>query len=72
VSVSPRDDAWSAVKRMAEAHVPRLVVVDEVGRLVGTLDGHDLQQAVALHQQATAERQREGRPRWPQERENPV
>lgn len=72
VSVSPRADAWSAVKRMAEARVPRLVVVDEGGRLVGTLDGHDLQQAVALHQQATAERQREQRPRWPQERENPV
>lgn len=72
VGLSPREDAWAAVRRMSEEQVPRLVVVDEEGRLLGTLDAHDLQQGLALRQQADAERQRRQPPRWPQERERPA
>lgn len=72
VSLSPREDAWVAVRRMSEEKVSRLVVVDEEGRLIGTLDAHDLQQGIALRQQADAERQRRQPPRWPQGRERPA
>jgi Zn-dependent protease len=74
-TLSVGEDAWSAVRRMSEAGVPRLVVVDAEGRMVGTLDGHDLTQGVLLHQQAEAERQRqerERRPPWTPERERPA
>lgn len=69
LSISPREDAWSAVRRMSEEQVPRLVVVDDEGRLIGTLDGHDIGQGLSLYQRTASERQR---PRWPQERERPA
>jgi Zn-dependent protease/CBS domain-containing protein len=72
VETLPLDsDAWSAVQRMSERGVPRLAVVDGEGRMVGMVDGHDLTQALLLHQRAEEARQREERgrgPRWPRER----
>ncbi len=72
VSLSSREDAWAAVRRMSEEKVSRLVVVDEEGRLLGTLDGQDLQQGIALRQQGNGERQRRQPPSWPQQRERPA
>lgn len=66
VVAAPGDDAWSAVRRMAEAQPPLLLVLEQ-GRLVGTVDGNDLNAAMALHLPGAEER--EGRwPRWRQER----
>ncbi|MFL5350779.1 MAG: site-2 protease family protein [Hyalangium sp.] len=66
VTVSPGDDAWSALRKLVETQPPLLLVLEQ-GRLVGTVDGNDLNAAVALHL-ASAE-DREGRwPRWRQER----
>lgn len=66
VVVSPGDDAWAALRKLAETQPPLLLVLEQ-GRLVGTVDGNDLNAAVALHL-ASAE-DREGRwPRWRQER----
>ncbi|XXF79198.1 site-2 protease family protein [Myxococcaceae bacterium GXIMD 01537] len=73
VTFSAREDAWGAVRRMTEEGVARLVVVDEAGRMVGTLDAHDVRQGIALHRQAAARREEERRPpSWPQGRERPV
>jgi CBS domain-containing protein len=73
VGISPREDAWAAVRRMSEEKVARLVVVDGEGHLIGTLDAHDLQQGIALRQQAAEEeRRRRQPPRWPQQRERPA
>jgi Zn-dependent protease len=66
VMVAPGDNAWSAVRRMAETQPPLLLVLEQ-GRLVGTVDANDLNAAVALHLASAQER--EGRwPRWRQER----
>jgi Zn-dependent protease/CBS domain-containing protein len=66
VVVTPEDDAWSAMRKMAEAQPPLLLVLEQ-GRLVGTVDGNDLNAAVALHL-ASAEGRGDGWPRWRQER----
>ncbi|HVG59357.1 MAG TPA: site-2 protease family protein [Hyalangium sp.] len=66
VMVAPGDNAWSAVRRMAETQPPLLLVLEQ-GRLVGTVDANDLNAAVALHLASAQERG--GRwPRWRQER----
>ena len=63
---APGDDAWSALRKMVETQPPLLLVLEQ-GRLVGTVDGNDLNAAVALHQASASSR--EGRwPRWRQER----
>lgn len=66
VVVAPSDDAWSAMRKMVETQPPLLLVLEQ-GRLVGTVDGNDLNAAVALH--LASEENRGGRwPRWRQER----
>lgn len=66
VIAAPRDEAWSAMRRMAETEPPLLLVLEQ-GRLVGTVDANDLNAAVALHLSSAEEGQ--GRwPRWRQER----
>jgi Zn-dependent protease/CBS domain-containing protein len=66
VVVAPGDNAWSAMRRMAETQPPLLLVLEQ-GRLVGTVDAHDLDAAVALHLSSLEEGG--GRwPRWRQER----
>jgi Zn-dependent protease/CBS domain-containing protein len=66
VVVAPGDNAWSALRRMVEAQPPLLLVLEQ-GRLVGTVDGNDLDAAIALH--LSSEEDRPGRwPRWRQER----
>jgi Zn-dependent protease len=66
VVVAPGDEAWSAMRRMAETQPPLLLVLEQ-GRLVGTVDANDLNAAVALHLSSAEEG--EGRwPRWRQER----
>jgi Zn-dependent protease/CBS domain-containing protein len=66
VVVAPGDEAWSAMRRMAETQPPLLLVLEQ-GRLVGTVDANDLNAAVALHLSSVDEG--EGRwPRWRQER----
>ncbi len=66
VVVAPGDDAWSAMRKMAETQPPLLLVLEQ-GRLVGTVDAGDLNAAVALHLSSAEEG--EGRwPRWRQER----
>ncbi|MBU8899095.1 site-2 protease family protein [Corallococcus sp. M34] len=67
VTVSLADDGWTAVRRMAEAQVPQLAVVEEDGRLAGTVDVTDVQQTLALHASRTEREERRG-PRWRQER----
>jgi CBS domain-containing protein len=64
--VSPEDDAWTAMRRMVETEPPQLLVLER-GRLVGTVDGNDLNAALALHL-ASEEGQQGGWPRWRQER----
>jgi Zn-dependent protease len=64
VVVSPEEDGWTALRRIAEARPPMLLVLDH-GRLVGTVDGNDIHAALAL-QVAREERSRV--PRWRQER----
>ena len=65
-AVSPEDDVWAAARRMVEAKPPLLLVLER-GRLVGTLDGNDINAALTLHQ-ASEEGQPGGWPRWRQER----
>ncbi|MCI0569467.1 MAG: site-2 protease family protein [Myxococcaceae bacterium] len=45
--VTPEDEAWKAVQKMALARLPLLPVVAE-GQLVGTLDERDVAQGLAL------------------------
>ncbi|MDY7226851.1 site-2 protease family protein [Hyalangium rubrum] len=66
VTVAPGEDAWSAVRRMVEAQPPLLLVLEQ-GRLVGTLDGNDINAGLAV-QLARAQRGGERSPRWRQER----
>lgn len=65
-AVSPEDDVWAAARRMVEAKPPLLLVLER-GRLVGTLDGNDINAALTLHQ-ASEEGRPGGWPRWRQER----
>jgi CBS domain-containing protein len=65
-TVSPEDDVWSAMRRMVEAQPPLLLVLER-GRLVGTVDGNDINAALALHM-ASEEGRQGGWPRWRQER----
>jgi Zn-dependent protease/CBS domain-containing protein len=66
VVVAPGEDAWSAMRKLVETQPPLLLVVEQ-GRLVGTVDGNDLNAAVALHL-ASAEDREDRWPRWRQER----
>lgn len=66
VVVSPEEDVWSAARRMVEAQPPLLLVLER-GRLVGTVDGNDINAALTLHQ-ASEEGRPGGWPRWRQER----
>jgi Zn-dependent protease/predicted transcriptional regulator len=64
--VTPGDDAWTALRQMVEAQPPQLLVVEQ-GRLVGTLDGRDLNAGLVLH--LSREESRGARSqRWRQER----
>jgi Zn-dependent protease/CBS domain-containing protein len=64
VVVAPGDNAWPAMRRMAETQPPLLLVLEQ-GRLVGTVDANDLNAAVALHLPSLEE----GRGRWPRWRQ---
>lgn len=64
VVVAPEDNAWSAMRRMAETQPPLLLVLEQ-GRLVGTVDANDLNAAMALHLSSLEE----GRGRWPRWRQ---
>ncbi len=66
VVVAPGDDAWSALRKLVETQPPLLLVLEQ-GRLVGTVDGNDLNAAVTLHL-ASAEGRGGRWPRWRQER----
>ncbi|MBN8229124.1 site-2 protease family protein [Corallococcus macrosporus] len=59
------EDGWTALRRMAEARVPLVAVVDEEGLLAGTLDWNDLQRGLSRAEEAERERSRTG---WPRER----
>ncbi len=63
---TPGEDAWTATRRMLEAQPPLLLVVEQ-GRLVGTVDGNDVQAALLVHMER-ARREGERWPRWRQER----
>jgi Zn-dependent protease/CBS domain-containing protein len=63
VVVAPGDNAWTAMRQMAETQPPLLLVLEQ-GRLVGTVDANDLNAAVALHLPSE-----EGRGRWPRWRQ---
>ncbi|WP_224242177.1 site-2 protease family protein [Hyalangium gracile] len=65
VVVSPEDNVWVAIRKMAEAQPPLLLVLER-GRLVGTVDGDDLNAAMALHLSSGEDTRRW--PRWRQER----
>ncbi|MCP3105126.1 site-2 protease family protein [Myxococcus sp. K15C18031901] len=67
VLVKQDEDGWRALRRMAEAQAPLLVVVDAWERLVGTLDLEDIQRGMTLLQARAERAEREGRG-WRQER----
>jgi Zn-dependent protease/predicted transcriptional regulator len=59
------EDGWTVVRRMSEAHVPQVAVVDEEGLLAGTVDWKDLQRAMDREEEAERGGTRAG---WPRER----
>ncbi|WP_415835417.1 CBS domain-containing protein [Corallococcus soli] len=66
VVVALHEDGWTALRRMAEARVPLVAVVDEEGLLAGTLDWNDLQRGM---NRAEQEAERDGtRAGWQRER----
>ncbi|RKH34096.1 site-2 protease family protein [Corallococcus sicarius] len=60
------EDGWTALRRMAEAGVPLLAVVDEEGLLAGTLDWNDLQRGMTRAEQELE--RKDSRTGWPRER----
>ncbi|RKH19028.1 site-2 protease family protein [Corallococcus sp. CA031C] len=62
------EDGWTALRRMAEARVPLVAVVDADGLLAGTLDWNDLQRGMTRAEQ---EAERTG-PRTGWRRERPA
>lgn len=65
VVVDPKDNAWLAMRKMADTQPPLLLVLEQ-GRLVGTVDASDLNAAVMLH--LPSAEGGGGWPRWRQER----
>ncbi|MCP3144267.1 site-2 protease family protein [Pyxidicoccus xibeiensis] len=62
------ENAWTALRRMAEHEVPQLAVVAADGTLAGTLDLSDVQRGLALYQERTERNERAARRGWRQER----
>ena len=61
------EDGWTALRRMAEARVPLVAVVDEEGLLAGTLDWNDFQRGM-IARGAGGGARRDSRTGWPRER----
>ncbi|NOK39554.1 CBS domain-containing protein, partial [Corallococcus exercitus] len=59
------EDGWTALRRMAEANVPMVAVVDEEGLLAGTLGWNDIQRGLTREEEAERNGSRTG---WPRER----